>query len=105
MNLVDICKEYGVKNVRVFIPLSKVNPIPFIGGIGFRSSNDPRVITECEIDERRYAVSDAYKVGLRAIDPAFGSESFYTSDFESLRQRNPEYSVYVLTIDGYTKVA
>lgn len=96
-----IAQEYGVNNLRFFIPMRQVHGTPF-AGIGFTSSNDPEILTECVIDEHRYKVADGYKIMLKAAkneDPSvfYGSESYYQMDFESLMRRSPEdFRVYVL---------
>lgn len=103
MTLVDLAAEYGVRNLRFFIPMSVVNHVGFLPGIGFRSSWDEKQQVECVICETRYPVAEGYKITLRAVDVAFGKTTYYQSDLESLITNHPEtHEVYVETIDGYT---
>lgn len=101
-----LVKEYGVKNVRVFAPLFRLQLSGIIPGLAFKCSDDIPVDTECEIVETRYKVSEGYKITLKALDPAFGYEHYYQSDFDAMVERNPEsYRIYILNIDGYEKVS
>jgi hypothetical protein len=105
MNIVELATEYGIKNLRFFIPMRPLEMMGIIPGIAFKTSNSTPEIVECEIDESRYVVADGYKITLASIDKRFGREHFYISDFESLMKHHPdEYKVYALTIDGYTKL-
>jgi len=105
MNIKSVVGEYGVKNVRVFMPLSRLQFGGLIPGIAFRCSNDQKFDTECEIVEDRYKVGEGYKITLKAIDENFGREHFYQSDFNSICESNHlSFRVYVLTIDGYQRV-
>lgn len=96
-----IAQEYGVNNLRFFIPMRQVHGTPF-AGIGFTSSNDPEYPQECVVDERRYKAADGYKIELRAInddDPEayFGSQDYYQMDLESLLREYPdEFKLFVL---------
>jgi hypothetical protein len=102
MDIQAIVAEYGVKNVRVFIPLSRIQFAGLIPGIAFRSSGNERYDTECEITEHRYKIADNYKISFKALDEAFGMDSFYQSDFNTLCEQNPfQWRVYVLNGDGY----
>ena len=107
----NLAKEYGVNNLRFFIPCRPMIVLPFLG-IGMTSTSDPEYRTECVIDERRYKAADGYKVEFRPVNPekdgmAFGYEKFYQSDFASLAAKYPdEYSIYVLVDedDKYEKI-
>lgn len=97
-----LVEEYGVKNLRFFIPMRPIHPVGFGMPIGISCSDDPTVRQECVIDERRYKALDGYKIELRAIsdnDPQhfYGSETFYQMDFASLQEDQPdEYQIFVL---------
>jgi hypothetical protein len=97
----NLAKEYGVNNLRFFIPMHPMMVMPFMG-IGMVCTSDPEVRVECVIDERRYKALDGYKVEFRPVEPekdgmAFGYRSFYQSDLSSLISKYPdEYSIYVL---------
>jgi hypothetical protein len=104
MDLVKLVAEYGVKNLRFFIPMQKLQFGGLIPRIAFKVGGDPTFVTECYIDEELYKVEDNYKITLRAMDLIFGRESYYISDLESLLKCEPDYRVFVLTIDGYTEI-
>jgi len=110
MDIVSLAETYGVKNLRFFIPMHPLEMFGFIPGIGFKSSDTPTEIVECEIDESRYQVADDYKITLKAIEnhesgsKLFGKEHFYITDLENLIERSDEFRVFVLTIDGYCEI-
>lgn len=105
MTLVELAMEYGVANLRFFVPMSKLEYAGIIPGIAFRSSNSPRDMVECVVDEDRYKVLDNYKITLKAVKPEYGKDHFYQSDLEAILRSNPAtHKVFVLTIDGYTQI-
>lgn len=109
MDLVKLVAEYGAHNLRFFVPMQKLQMMDIIPGVTFTWPDLPEDVVECVIDETRYKVSDNYKVTFRAIDPVYGREHFYISDFESIACNDANtggsnYRVYVLTIDGYTQL-
>lgn len=105
MDLRELSMEYGVRNLRFFAPMSKLQYAGVIPGIAFRTSNSPEEIVECVISESRYKVLDGYKITLRAVNPEYGQEHYYQSDLESIIRNNPDrIRVYVITIDGYTQI-
>lgn len=112
--LEELAKEYGVANLRFFIPMQRIEGLGLFGlPIGIVSSDTPEVRTECVIDERRYKVDEGYKIELRAVndqdpDNYYGSKTYYQRDFESLMGRDPEsFQIYVLVDEPaiYKKVA
>lgn len=105
MDLQQFAAEYGVRNIRIFQPMSRLQYAGLIPGIAFRTSDTPRDCVECEINESRYRVADGYKITLRALDPAYGCDHYYQSDLESLIRDHPDlFRVYVVTIDGYQQI-
>lgn len=105
MDLTQLVAEYGVRNIRFFIPLSRLQYAGFLPGIAFRSSGIPDEQVECVICETRYKVAKGYKIALRALDPEFGMETYYQCDLMSILRQNPDtHKVYALTIDGYTPI-
>jgi len=105
MDVAVLANEYGAKNLRFFIPMSKLEMAGIIPGIAFRNSNSPREVVECTVDEFRYKVLDGYKITLRAVNPAYGTQHFYISDLDTIMETNPgTHRVYVLTIDGYQRL-
>lgn len=104
MTLVELAMEYGVKNIRFLVPMSRLQMAGIIPGIAFRSSDAPQDMVECEICEERYKVLDNYKITLKAIDRAYGKDHFYQSDLESMLRSRADYRVFVVTIDGYTMI-
>jgi hypothetical protein len=105
MGIAELAKEYGVRNLRIFAPMSPLQYAGIICGIAFRSSNVEEEDTECVICEDRYKVDDNYKVTLKAVDPMFGKDHFYQSDFDTMCDGDERYRIYVLTIDGYQRIA
>jgi hypothetical protein len=110
MNVVELAAEYGVPNLRFFIPMRRLEFAGLIPGIAFKSSNTPEEIVECALHEGRYKVLEDYKVTLRAIDAEkYGQEHFYASDLSSLFKRSIEegdrqFRVFVVTEDGYSEL-
>jgi len=105
MGIAELAKEYGVRNLRIFAPMSRLQYIGLIPGIAFRTSDQPEVETECFISEDRYKVDENYKVTLQAMKPEYGSHHFYQSDFDTIvRDSEDRYRIYVLTIDGYQRI-
>jgi len=101
----SLVEEYGVPNIRVFMPMRPLEFAGFIPGIAFKSNNSPEHIVECMVVERQYKISENYKIELQATNPIFGYERFYISDFEQiLRQENSGFKVYILNIDGYQQI-
>lgn len=103
MDIQDIVATYGVKNIRVFLPLQPCHSLADCGlPIAVTFSDEEYHIVECEIDESRYTVSDGYKITFSPVERAdqkhlFAREHFYQSDFDSLRRSFPdEYRIYVL---------
>ena len=104
--LKDMCAEYGVKNIRVFMPMQQAMSLAGFGlPIGMTSSDDPFVPNvECEIDESRYKIEDGYKATFKPVVQEldenhryFANETFYQMDFSNIVQRRPgEYRFYVL---------
>lgn len=109
-SLKDVCKAYGVANVRVLVPMQPLEYKGFIPGIAFRSSNSVGEVTECVIHESRYTMADGYKVELRAVDyERFGKESYYQSDLNHILRDawvrgDASYRIFVHTIDGAQEV-
>lgn len=112
-DIVALAKEYGVTNLRFRIPMRPLEMAGIIPGIAFKSSNSQERPTLCKIDESRYVVADDYKITLEHDvelaedgDAYCGKEHYYISDLESLINRNPEdFQVFIVTIDGFQKVA
>lgn len=60
-------------------------PIPGIGIVGIGTSSDSREKwVECRIVEDRYKVDENYKVTFESIEPGYGRQTYYQSDFNSL---------------------
>lgn len=81
-NFVQSIIHDGIENTRFFVPM---HPLEGIRGlVTFTSSSTPEILVECRIDETRYKVKEGYKITLRAINPAFGQDHYYTCDLLSL---------------------
>lgn len=105
MDLQYFAAEYGVRNIRIFAPMSRLQYVGLIPGIAFRTSSTPEEVVECEIDETRYRVEDGYKITLRAVDEAYGNHHYYQSDLESIIRDNPDlFRIYIVNIDGYQRI-
>lgn len=72
----------GIENVRFFVPMHPLEGIAEF--VTFTSSTTPEYLIECKIDETRYKVKEGYKITLKAINPAFGWDHYYTCDLFSL---------------------
>jgi len=105
MGIAELAKEYGVRNLRIFAPMSKLQYAGIIPGIAFRVGGNPEEDTECVINESRYKVEEGYKVTLRALKPEYGQDHFYQSDFDTMCDGKERYRIYVLNIDGYQRIA
>lgn len=101
-DLEKIAEEYGINNLRFFIPMRRIQSLHMLGlPIGMIDSSTPEVMQECVVDEHRYKVADGYKIELRAVNSTeenyFGSKTFYQSDLESmLREERNDIRVFVL---------
>lgn len=105
MNFKDTVAEYGAHNIRVVMGMKKLEMAGFIPGIAFMSSDSPREMVECRIDESRYKVAENYKVKFVPMNPAYGSETYYQMDLKSIMRDHPEEFVwYYLTADGYQRI-
>ena len=78
--------KYIDKNAHYFILTRPMDYFPIFGmyfgktyGAGY-----PEVWAEFEVVEERYKIDDGYKVELKAVDPVYGRESYYQSDFDGL---------------------
>ena len=89
---------YGIdKNAHYFVPL---HPLEGCFGVSFTSSNTPEILVECKINEDRYKVDDGYKVTLESLDPRFGTETFYQSDFYDCLYRNSNHKIFKKNSDN-----
>jgi hypothetical protein len=105
MDIKALAAEYGVKNIRIFHPMQRLQYDGLIPGIAFRSASVEYDMVECEIVETRYKVDDGYKVTLKAVDEAYGLKHFYQSDLETNIHTNPDHHrVFFVSIDGYHQV-
>jgi len=75
----------GIDNVLFFVPMKPLNKV--FGLISYTLSNDVEIMVPAMIDEKRYKVSDNYKIELKSIHENFGSESFYMSDLIKLLEQ------------------
>lgn len=106
IDLEKLAKEYGAGNLRFIIPMRETHSLHQFGmPLGYTSSSDPEVPTECRVCEVRYRMADGYKITLKAVcneevSTFYGSESYYQMDLESMIRRDPdEYRIYVLVDD------
>ena len=71
------------KSKHYFVKMQPINIMSFIGW-AYTSSLDNEKWVECEIVEDRYKVETGYKVTLQPINPGYGREHYYQTDFDSL---------------------
>lgn len=81
----------GLKNnidrdAHYFILTRPMDFIPILGMYIGKTygPNMPEVWAEFEVVEEYYKIDDGYKIELRAIDPIYGKETFYQSDFQRM---------------------
>lgn len=105
MDLKDLIAEYGKKNIRFIVPMQALSYQGLIPGIAFRVGDTPKDQVECEIVEDRYTVEDGYKITLQAVNRLkYGRDHYYQCDLASLLRRDPDFRMFVVTIDGYTEL-
>jgi len=73
-----------LKNPEKCLFLVPMRPIKKFLFVTWTSTSDPEAIVPATIDESRYKVKDNYKITLKSLYDAFGSEHFYIRDLESL---------------------
>ncbi len=88
----------GIKNFRCFALMEPMDVIPVLG---IALAHGQPTWVECRVDERRYKVSDDYKITLVPTKPGFAYKHYYQSDFASLIKRgyiiiktNPSQAVH-----------
>ena len=87
-SVVELAKTHGAENLRFFFP---ARPLRTLGGIGFTSSDDERVVVEAKAVEKfNRKVEDGYKIFLQPVDPTYAYRDFYTSDYEGLCEELPD---------------
>jgi hypothetical protein len=83
----DLCQtilKEGVENIILNCPLNPISMIVEEMGICL-CDGGKYIYTDCVIDEKRYKISDHYKLGVRALEEnKFGTDSYYISDLFSL---------------------
>jgi hypothetical protein len=105
INIQDLAAEYGVNNLRFFIPMRKSMSLLAFGlPMGMSSSDtEPTQLVECTVNEKRYKVSEGYKIQFSPVNRGDGEpfyyadQSYYQSDFGGIMAKNPDsYRIYVL---------
>lgn len=85
MNIKEICKIYGVENVKITMGCI---PIRQAFLLLYTCSDDEEIMAEFSISEERYKVSDGYKIGFLPVKTEVGDvlspHDFYQSDLEAL---------------------
>lgn len=74
----------GIENFIFMVPMRPVQSV--FGLFAYTSSDDPEVLVPCKIDEKKYKVSQDYKITLKSIYNHFGKKDFYISDLRLLIQ-------------------
>lgn len=103
-SIVDVVREFGVKNVVVTIPMLPLRYTNFIPGIALTSSTDEPILVAGSIDESRYRVSENYKITLTSNDDRCGKQHYYVCDLDNMIRNHDEIRVFYLHEDGYTEV-
>lgn len=109
MDIKELVEFYGVKNLRVFIPMK---PIKMVARGYFQvpmtDDKAEEVLTEFMIVEKRYRIADNYKIQLVRVQaradavPMYftdvvNEQTFYISDLESLLKQNRDtHQIYAL---------
>jgi hypothetical protein len=84
MNLTEIILKHGVENI---LFMASVSPLHRFMGIGY-TTNDEKFTMPCVIDEKRYKVSENYKITLKPVHyPSFATEHYYVSDLKQIIKR------------------
>jgi len=79
-----IVAQHGIDNLLFLVPLRPLRKILFIQ---YTSSSDEPILVPCKLVEKRYKISDGYKLEVQPIEDyekVFGSRTFYQSDFYHL---------------------
>lgn len=103
-SIVDVVREFGVRNVVVTVPMLPLRYANFIPGIALTSSLDDPLIVAGFIDEERYKVYENYKITLVSNDGRCGRQHFYICDLNSMLRERAEIRAFYLHEDGYTEV-
>ncbi len=93
MKIAELAEKHGVENLRVFYPATERQSFM---GLSFSCSSDPKTVVEGRLVEGDlYKVVDDYKVRVQPLDPFYGSEEYYSQDFESLADKFP-HEFYIM---------
>lgn len=103
-SIVDIVREFGVKNVVVTVPMLPMRYINFIPGMAITTSSDDPIIVAGFIEEDRYKVDENYKITLVSNDARCGKQHYYICDLNSMLRERAEIRAFYLHEDGYTEV-
>ena len=103
-SIVDVVREFGVKNVVVTVPMRPLRYVNFIPGFAMTCSSDEHIIVAGFIEEDRYKVEDNYKITLASNDARCGREHYYICDLNAMIRSREEIRVFYLHEDGYTEV-
>ncbi len=82
MDLIQLCNQYGVDNVKFGL---KMSPLRHCMGIIY-TTNDVEVDMDGVIVQDRYKIKDNYKIEIigKSEDGLIGKHAFYISDLESM---------------------
>jgi hypothetical protein len=84
MNLTEIILKHGIENILFMAPVS---PLHHFMGISY-TTNDGKFMMPCVIDEKRYKVSENYKIVLKPVHyPSFATEHYYVDDLKQMIKR------------------
>jgi hypothetical protein len=85
--------EYTIESLRSVLDyadrekpiyLVKLFPVHDYGFVAFESSMDKEVWVPCTVSEKRYPLSDNYKITVVPMREGFGLKHFYQSDFVTM---------------------
>lgn len=79
--LIETIKQTGAEKIEFLVPM---RPLKDFGLFTFTSTDDKPVRVKCRMVEERYQLEDAYKIQVASIEPGYGKEDFYLSDFVHL---------------------
>lgn len=85
MSLKEKILKAGIENCLFLVPMKPVRTV--FGLISYTSSSDQELVVPAEISEKRYKLSDNYKITLRSMYKSYGQEHYYLSDLNLLIEK------------------
>lgn len=95
-NTINVASMFGFMDVAELIKLVQSSkrdealflvpmlPIHDLGLAVYTSTSDEAVLVPCVVVEEKHALRYNYKIEVKSLEPGFGRESFYLSDFTTM---------------------